>query len=185
MTPEPYDIKKRYRNAVSQIIFLLYTLKPCNQLRIINQCTLPLQLTPPGTLTAHTKSTLVLLHSCPDTVRRHILRETQTSSPLIEGGYINADPLPIITPTIADCRYKAPLTPRLHGISSIQFSVLLVNQKYFLIFLTFFHSQLKLFLFISLSEFNKKLFQHLTAFPFQNASYNIDLMIKLWHFQNI
>ena len=121
-------------------------LKPCNQLRIINQCTLPLQLTPPGTLTAHTKSTLVLLHSCPDTVRRHILRETQTSSPLIEGGYINADPLPIITPTIADCRYKAPLTPRLHGISSIQFSVLLVNDK------NSFHSFHSLHFFPSLIE---------------------------------
>ena len=61
------------------------------------------------------KSSLVLLHSCPDTVRRHILRKTQTSSPLIKGCYTNADPPPSITPTIADCRYKAPLTPRLHG----------------------------------------------------------------------
>ena len=81
-----------------------------------HQYTLPLQLTPPGTLTAHTKSALVLLHSCPDTVQRHILRETQTSTPLIKGSCTNADPPPFITPTIADCGYKAPLAPRLHDV---------------------------------------------------------------------
>lgn len=70
---------------------------------------------PPSFLTAHGRFYLVLLCSQPDTVHRHPLRKTQTSSPLIKGCYTNADPPPSITPTIADCRYKAPLTPRLHG----------------------------------------------------------------------
>ena len=105
-------------------LLLFFTL-PCGRLRILCPYTLPLQLTPPGTLTAHTKSTLVLLHSCPDTVQWHILRETQTSTPLIKGSYTNADPLPSITPAIADCRYKAPLTPRLHGASIITSEVMI------------------------------------------------------------
>ena len=41
------------------------------------------------------------------------------SSPLIPGCSINYCPLPNITPAIADCRYKVPLLPRLHGISII------------------------------------------------------------------
>ena len=93
---------------------MIQTFLSCRRLRILCPCTLPLQLTPPGTLAAHTKSALVLLHSCPDTVQRHILRETQTSTPLIEGSCTNADPRSPITPTIADCRYRTPLTPRLH-----------------------------------------------------------------------
>ena len=92
----------------------LQNILSCKRLRILCPCTLPLQLTPPGTLTAHMKSALVLLHSCPDTVQRHTLRETQTSTPLIKGSCTNADPLSLITPTIADCGYKTPLTPRLH-----------------------------------------------------------------------
>ena len=93
--------------------------------------TLPLQLTPPGTLTAHTRFLLVLLHSCPDTVRGFALRETQTSTPLIEGGYTRRHPRENITPTRADCRYRAPLTPRLHGYSSILFLQDLVNSSLF------------------------------------------------------
>ena len=41
------------------------------------------------------------------------------SSPLISGGSIKSRPLPNITPAIADCRFKVPLLPRLHGISII------------------------------------------------------------------
>lgn len=53
---------------------------------------LPLQLTPPGTLAAHGKFCLVLLCSQPDTVRRHPLRKTQTSSPLIKGSNTGIKP---------------------------------------------------------------------------------------------
>lgn len=81
--------------------------------------TLPLQLTPPGTLTAHRRFFLWLLHSCPDPIRRFLLRKTQTSTPLIKGSYTNKSPLQNITPTKADCRYRAPLRPRLHGFLSI------------------------------------------------------------------
>lgn len=80
-----------------------------------NPGTLPLQLTPPGTLTAHERFHLVLLRSHPDTVHGFSLRKTQTSTPLTKGSYTGAGPRSSITPTGADCGYRAPLTPRLHG----------------------------------------------------------------------
>ena len=57
----------------------------------------------------------MLLHSCPDTVHRFPLRKTQTSSSLIEGGSTMHDPRRVITPAVADCRYRAPLSPQLRG----------------------------------------------------------------------
>lgn len=57
----------------------------------------------------------MLLHSCPDTVHRFLLRKTQTSTPLIEGSSTGYKPRIGITPAVADCRYRAPLSPRLHG----------------------------------------------------------------------
>ena len=41
------------------------------------------------------------------------------STPLTPGCSINISPLPNITPAIADCGFKVPLLPRLHGISII------------------------------------------------------------------
>ena len=73
----------------------------------------------PGTLTAHERFCLVLLCSQPDTVHRFPLRKTQTSTPLAEGSYTGKGPRPVITPTRADCGYRAPLLPRLHGVFSI------------------------------------------------------------------
>ena len=93
----------------------------------INPYALPLQLTPPGTLTAHGKFCLVLLCSQPDTVRRHPLRKTQTSTPLIKGSHTGTSPKPDITPAIADFRYRGPLIPRLHGLISILFFERFVN----------------------------------------------------------
>ncbi len=61
-----------------------------------NLYTLPLQLTPPGTLTAHRRFFLWLLHSCPDQVRRFLLRKTQTSTPLTKGSYISSHPYRIL-----------------------------------------------------------------------------------------
>ena len=58
----------------------------------------------------------MLLHSCPDTVHRFLLRETQASTPLIKGSSAEYSPQIGITPAVADCRYRAPLTPRLRGI---------------------------------------------------------------------
>ena len=46
----------------------------------------------PGTLTAHKSFCLVLLHSCPDTVHRFLLRKTQTSTSLIEGSFAMKEP---------------------------------------------------------------------------------------------
>ena len=46
----------------------------------------------PGTLTAHRRFHLVLLHSCPDTVHRVLLRKTQTSTSLIEGSFAMKEP---------------------------------------------------------------------------------------------
>ena len=99
-----------------RFFILIRTVRPASN---TNPYTLPLQLTPPGTLTAHGKFCLVLLCSQPDTVHRHPLRKTQTSSPLIKGSNPNESPLRAITPAIADCRYKRPLLPRLHGVFSI------------------------------------------------------------------
>ena len=58
----------------------------------------------------------MLLHSCPDTVHRFLLRKTQTSTPLIKGCSARYKPQIGITPAVADCRYRAPLSPRLHGM---------------------------------------------------------------------
>ena len=54
--------------------------------------TLLLQPTRPGTLTAHRRFHLVLLHSCPDTVHGVLLRKTQTSTSLIEGSFAMKEP---------------------------------------------------------------------------------------------
>ena len=61
----------------------------------------------------------MLLHSWPDMVRGFPSWKTQMSTPLTPGCSINISPLPNITPAIADCRFKVPLLPRLHGISII------------------------------------------------------------------
>ena len=83
---------------------------PCERLRTLCPCTLPLQPAPPGTLTAHMKSTLVLLYSYPDTVRWHILRETQTSTPLIKGCHISADPLAVHHPHYSGLKVQGTAT---------------------------------------------------------------------------
>ena len=57
----------------------------------------------------------MLLHSCPDTVHRFPLRKTQTSTPLTQGSFAMVDPGQGITSAGADCRYRAPLSPRLRG----------------------------------------------------------------------
>ncbi len=57
----------------------------------------------------------MLLHSCPDTVHRFPLRKTQTSTPLTQGSFAANSPRQGITPAGADCRYRAPLSPRLRG----------------------------------------------------------------------
>ncbi len=50
-----------------------------------------------------------------DTVHRFLLRETQTSTSLIEGSFAGKSPRIGITPAVADCGYRAPLSP-LRGI---------------------------------------------------------------------
>ena len=57
----------------------------------------------------------MLLRSRPDTVHRVPLRKTQTSTPLMKGSSTAKLPRLGITPAVADCRYRAPLSPRLHG----------------------------------------------------------------------
>ena len=69
----------------------------------------------PGTLAAHRRTHLVLLHSCPDTVHEVLLRKTQTSTPLTRGSPARPYPRRDITSAGADCRYRAPLSPRLRG----------------------------------------------------------------------
>ena len=68
----------------------------------------------PGTLTAPERFRLVLLRSRPDTVHGFPSRETRISTSLTKGSSASCRPPRNITPAIADCRYKAPLPPRLH-----------------------------------------------------------------------
>ena len=58
----------------------------------------------------------MLLYSYPDTVHRVLLRKTQTSTPLIKGSPTTKSPRIGITPAIADCRFRAPLTLRLMAV---------------------------------------------------------------------
>ena len=69
----------------------------------------------PGSPAAHRRVRLVLLRSRPDTVHRDLLRRTQTSTPLMKRCSADKKPRFGITPAVADCRYRAPLSPRLHG----------------------------------------------------------------------
>lgn len=105
------------------------------------------------------------------------------SSPLIPGCSINYCPLPNITPAIADCRYRAPLPPRLHG-----------NFKTYLIGCAQDAPQATLYLTcrppssilrFSLSQVAKKALHHLTAFILPHTTYNLNLMIELFHVQQV
>ena len=84
----------------------------------------------PGSPAAHRRVCLVLLRSRPDTVHRDLLRRTQTSTPLMKRCSTNKKPQLGITPAIADCRYRAPLSPRLHGIVTIQSPPLFVKSQF-------------------------------------------------------
>ena len=55
----------------------------------------------------------MLLRSRPDTVHGFLLRKTRTSTSLIRGSSTALHPRFGITPAVADCRYRAPLSPRL------------------------------------------------------------------------
>ena len=57
----------------------------------------------------------MLLRSRPDTVHEFPLRKTRTSTPLTKASPTDKNPRQNITPAIADCRFRAPLTPRLRG----------------------------------------------------------------------
>ena len=69
----------------------------------------------------------MLLRSRPDTVHRFLLRKTQTSTSLIKGSFTAKQPRFGITPAVADCRYRAPLSPRLRGILTILTFLAFVN----------------------------------------------------------
>ena len=84
----------------------------------------------PGTPAAHKRSCLVLLRSRPDTVHRCLLRRTRASTPLTEGSPTAHGPRQAITPAVADCRYRAPLAPRLCGYCySLIHTPCFVNRK--------------------------------------------------------
>ena len=131
----------------------------------------------PGTLTAPGRFYLMLLRSRPDMVHRFPSRKTRTSTPLIKGSSANIRPPCNFTPTIADCGYKVPLTPRLHGpLFYIIISVLSMPALF--VFLLF-------FAFFLFSKFFKKQFEHLTALFFQNSFFYLHLMVKLRHLKEI
>ena len=71
----------------------------------------------------------MLLRSRPDTVHRDLLRRTQTSSPLMKRCSTDKEPRFGITPAVADCRYRAPLSPRLRGLYTIPEIIPFVKRK--------------------------------------------------------
>ena len=64
-------------------------------------------------LMAHAPICLVLLYPYPDTVRRDALHKTLLSTFLTVCGLPQPAPRKAFSPAIADCRYRAPLTPHL------------------------------------------------------------------------
>ena len=74
-----------------------------------------------GDLTSHERFSLVLLCSQPDTIRRFSLRKDPHVNTTFPGQPYSSSPRQDITPARAVCRYRAPLSPRLHG-SFINFS---------------------------------------------------------------
>ena len=75
----------------------------------------------------------MLLRSRPDTVHRVPSRETQTSTSLSGGSPADCRPLRNITPAIADCRFKVPLPPRLHGLLFYMINEYLSSRLFFLL----------------------------------------------------
>ena len=61
----------------------------------------------------------MLLRSRPDTVHRFPLHKTQTSTSLTKCCPTVKQPQIGITPAVADCRFRAPLSPRLRGTFTI------------------------------------------------------------------
>ena len=73
--------EKRKSGVQASLDFLFYARRTSNS----HHKRYSYSLLGPGTLTAHRRFHLVLLHSCPDTVHRFLLRKTQTSTPLFRG----------------------------------------------------------------------------------------------------
>ena len=71
----------------------------------------------PGRSAAPGEDRLVLLPSGPDTVRESPLRGTRSSTSLVAAAFEDGDLGRGFSPAGADCRYRAPLVPRLarHG----------------------------------------------------------------------
>ena len=83
-----------------------------------------------GNLTSHERFSLVLLCSQPDTIRRFPLRKDPHVNTTFLGQPYRFSPRQDITPARAVCRYRAPLTPRLHG-SFINFSTTFISIRNF------------------------------------------------------
>ena len=62
---------------------------------------------------AHEQIRLVLLYPYPDTVHGGPLHKTLKSTSLTERGLPRANPGAVFGSAVADCRYRAPLTPHL------------------------------------------------------------------------
>ena len=80
--------EKRKSGVQASLDFLFYARRTSNS----HHERYSYSLLGPGTLTAHRRFHLVLLHSCPDTVHGVLLRKTQTSTSLIEGSFAMKKP---------------------------------------------------------------------------------------------
>ena len=83
-----FFVRKRKSGVQASLDFLFYARRTSNS----HHKRYSYSLLGPGTLTAHRRFHLVLLHSCPDTVHGVLLRKTQTSTSLIEGSFAMKKP---------------------------------------------------------------------------------------------
>src|SRR3970282_1327434 len=86
---------------------------PCTLRRSTSPRAHPVGRLGPGRSAAPDEHRLVLLPSGPDTVRESSLRGTRSSTPLEGAAFGDGDLGRGFGPAGADCRFRAPLVPRL------------------------------------------------------------------------
>ena len=124
----------------------------------------------------------MLLCSQPDTVHRFLLRRTRTSMPLIQGSFRPNSPGQDITPTKADCRYRAPPSPRLHGnLMTFLLAILFKNAcpVYRLL------EGLSNLLHLDFPQFTEKFLEKRRAFFLKDSFGQLHLMIESRHIKKI
>ena len=100
-------------------------------------------------LMAHKPHRLVLLRPRPDTVHGSLLHKTLLSTFLKLPSLPQWKPQPAFNPTIADCRYRAPLTPHLARLYNFTLNSLILQQNFLI-----FHKKQKILYFFCRVSYN-------------------------------